>query len=48
MNPSDKKRLRILEDAFLTMANDIAWLKKMGYVVIGSPVVTEVLRHLWK
>lgn len=45
---SNSRRLRVLEDAIIAMANDISWLKKMGYVVVGSPFLTEIIRHLWK
>jgi hypothetical protein len=27
---------------------DIRWLKKAAYFLIGSPVLSEVLHHLWK
>lgn len=43
-----ENRIRLLEDIVIKIANDVSWLKKMGYIVIGSPFVTEVIRHLWK
>ena len=27
---------------------DIKWLKKVGYFLVGSPFLTEALHHLWK
>jgi len=43
-----EKRIRVLEDAFIKMSNDVGWIKKMGYFVISSPIVTEIARHVWK
>lgn len=43
-----EKRLRVVEDALIKMGNDIGWIKKMGYFVVGSPVATEIIRHIWK
>jgi len=42
------KRVRILEDAMLELANDVKWIKKMGYFVVSSPIITEILHKLWK
>ena len=27
---------------------DIKWLKRMGYFLIGSPFAAEIIQHLWK
>jgi hypothetical protein len=42
------ERVRILEDAFIKMANDIKWIKRIGYFIAGSPYIIEVLKHIWK
>jgi len=42
------KRVRMLEDAMIGLANDVKWIKKMGYLVVGSPFIMELIRHLWK
>lgn len=26
---------------------DIKWLKKAAYFLLGSPIATEIVRHLW-
>ncbi len=48
-------RLDRLERAMTThleesgaIRQDIKWLKRLGYFMVGSPFLTEVMRHLWR
>ncbi len=42
------KRVTAVENAIIELANDVKWIKKMGYVVVTSPFLMEMLRHVWK
>jgi len=53
--PSFDKRLSKLEDAIIKhleesgeIRSDLRWLKKAFWFLVASPLIPEVLRHIWK
>lgn len=53
--PSLDKRMTKLEETVEKhliesgeIRGDLKWLKKAIYFVMGSPLLVEVIRHMWK
>lgn len=53
--PSMDTRMTAIEKALIKhleesgeIRNDIKWLKKLGYFVVSSPLITEIVHHIWK
>lgn len=53
--PSLDKRMTKIEDAVAAhliqsggIKADLQWLKRFMWFVLGSPILVEVVRHIWK